>query len=88
MGTVFGWIAGGSLGLIVNYLAFLAWGAGYPIVPTTFALFVVGCFGGMWLADRLGERAFRTLGIAAGVLLAMALTLVAGVFVTGQGRMP
>ena len=75
--TVFGWIAGGSLGLLLNYLAIiLVADERYPTVPTTFVLFVLGAFGGMALADRGGERAFRPLGIAAGVLLATFLTLV------------
>lgn len=67
--TVFGWVAGGSLGLVVNYGLFLAVGESYPVAPTTFATFLVGAFAGMSLADRLGERGFRPLGIAAGVLL-------------------
>jgi len=79
MGTVFGWVAGGSLGLLINYGLFLFLGEGYPVVPTTFALFVVGCFGVMFAADRLGERAFRVMGIAAGILLAAALAMIATV---------
>lgn len=69
MTTVFGWVAGGSLGLLVNYALFLAVGEGYPTTPTTFVTFLAGAFGGMHLADRLGARGFRPLGIAAGVLL-------------------
>ena len=76
-------LAGGSLGLLANYGLFLAIGEGWPVVPTTFALVVVGFFGGMWLADRLGEeRGYRLLGIAAGVLLAAAVTLVLAVLLT------
>lgn len=73
--TVFGWLAGGSLGLLLNYGIFLLAGPSWPVVPTTFAFFVAGCFGGMWLADRLGDRGFRVLGITAGILVATALTL-------------
>lgn len=69
MTTVFGWVAGGSLGLLVNYALFLFFGEGYPTTPTTFVTFLLGAFGGMHLADRLGLRGFRPLGIAAGVLL-------------------
>ena len=82
MGTVFGWIAGGSLGLITDFGLYVAIGQGYPLVPMTFALFVAGCFAGMWVSDRLGDRAFRMLGLAAGVLLALALTLAFAVVLT------
>ena len=86
MTTALGWIAGGSAGMLVNYLLFLAFadetGAGYPVVPTTFALFVVGAFSGMAIADRGGERMFKPLGIAAGVLLSLFLALVAAVLMS------
>jgi hypothetical protein len=86
LATVFGWIAGGSLGLLINYVIFLAVsdaaGQGYPTVPTTFVLFVVGAFGGMAVADRGGEKAFRPLGIAAGILLSLFLALVAAVLMS------
>ena len=79
MTTVFGWVAGGSLGLLVNYGLFLFFGEGYPTTPTTFVTFLAGAFAGMHLADRLGVRGFRPLGIAAGVLLvAFAWIVVAG----------
>ncbi len=84
--TALGWVAGGSAGMLLNYLLFLAFadetGAGYPVVPTTFALFVVGAFGGMAVADRGGEKMFRPLGIAAGVLLSLFLALVAAVLMS------
>ena len=69
--TVFGWVAGGSLAILVNYGVLRAVGEGYPVVPTTFALFLAGAFGGMALGDRLGPRGFRILGIAAGVLFTL-----------------
>lgn len=79
MTTVFGWVAGGSLGLLVNYGLFLYVGEGYPTTPTTFVTFLAGAFAGMSLADRLGVRGFRPLGIAAGILLvAFAWIVVAG----------
>ncbi len=84
MATAFGWIAGGSLGLLANYAVFLGVGESWPVVPTTFVLFVVGAFAGMAVADRLGERAFRLLGVAAGILFAIALTLVVAVVMTGR----
>lgn len=71
LATVFGWVAGGALGLLVNYGIFLAVGESYPTTYTTFALFILGAFGGMALADRLGSRAFKVLGITAGVLFAL-----------------
>jgi peptidoglycan/LPS O-acetylase OafA/YrhL len=80
--TVFGWVAGGSLGLLLNYLLFLAIGDGYPTVPTTFVLFLAGAFGGMSLADRLGPRGFKPLGIAAGILLALFVALVLAVLMS------
>jgi hypothetical protein len=86
LSTVFGWIAGGSLGLLLNYALFLLVsdeaGRGYPTVPTTFALFVIGAFAGMAVADRGGDKAFRPLGIAAGILLTLFLSLVAAVLMS------
>ncbi len=85
MTTVFGWLAGGSLGLLLNYGIFIVVGEAWPIVPTTFALVVAGFFSGMWLADRLGaERGYRVLGVTAGVLFAAALTLVLTVLLTSR----
>jgi len=81
--TALGWIAGGSLGLLLNYALFFAVGPSYPTVPTTFAAFVLFAFGGMALADRLGERALRVLGPAAGVLFALFLGLVLLVTLSG-----
>lgn len=79
MATAFGWVAGGALGLLVSYALFLAVGSGYPTIVATFGLFVAGAFGGMWIADRLGARAFRPLGIAAGILFAVAVTVLLAV---------
>ncbi|HJL44652.1 MAG TPA: hypothetical protein RMG45_02405, partial [Polyangiaceae bacterium LLY-WYZ-15_(1-7)] len=72
--TVLGWLAGGGGALLLNFGLYHAWGTDYPVQPTSFVLFVVGAFGGMALADRLGERAFRVLGIATGVVFALGLT--------------
>lgn len=80
--TAFGWLAGGSLGLLINYGLFLMASGSWPVVPTTFALFVAGCFGGMKVSDRLGEKGFRLLGIAAGVLVSTALTLAVAVLMS------
>jgi hypothetical protein len=80
--TVFGWLAGGSLGLLVNYGLFLAVGPEWQVIPSTFVLFIVGCFGGMWVADRMGVRGFKVLGLTAGVLLALAASLVVAVLMS------
>ena len=74
LGTVFGWIAGGCFGLLLNYFVFLATGTEW-LVASTFVLFVAGAFAGMYAADRLGERAFRVMGVAAGILFAGAVAL-------------
>lgn len=74
--VVLGWIAGGGLALLVNFVAFHLVGEGYPVAPTSFVLFVLGAFGGMHLADRLGDRALRVLGIATGALFGLALLIV------------
>ena len=71
LSTIFGWIAGGALGVLVNFGLLRAIGDSYPTTWTTFLLFVAGAFGGMSLADRLGPRGFKPLGIAAGVLFAL-----------------
>lgn len=74
--TAFGWLGGGSLGLLANYGLFLLFAPAYPTVPTTFVAFVLGAFGGMTLADRLGpRRGFRVLGPSAGVLMVLAIAL-------------
>lgn len=74
--TAFGWLAGGATGLLVNYAAYLAVGDGYPTTYTTFVLFLAGAFGGMWVADRVGPRGFKVLGVSAGVLVAVFVTLI------------
>ena len=51
-------------------------------MPTTFALVVLGCFGGMAVADRLGDRAIRVLGVSAGLLLSVAIFVVAAVYMS------
>ena len=84
LSTVFGWVAGASLGVLASYVAFLVWGPDYPATLATFVLFVAGAFGGMALGDRLGERGFRLLGIVAGVLLALALTVMVTVALGGR----
>jgi peptidoglycan/LPS O-acetylase OafA/YrhL len=87
--TVFGWVGGGSLGLLLNYGFFLVSPSDYPVVPTTFVAFVGGAFGGMALADRLGPRGFRPLGIVAGISLALMLVLVlAGAMSEGSQTVP
>lgn len=69
-GVVFGWVAGGAAGVLINTALEVALGASWPEAWGIFGLFVVGAFGGMRLAKTLGSRAFRVLGIAAGLLVA------------------
>lgn len=74
--TAFGWLSGGLSGLLINMVLAINVGEGYPTTWTTFLFFLVGAFAGMALADRLGERGFKPLGIAAGVLLALVISIV------------
>lgn len=82
MATGFGWVAGGALGLLLNYGLLRMVGEAYPTTWTTFLLFLAGAFGGMSLADRLGPRGFKPLGIAAGVLLALFAVVVLAVLIS------
>ena len=75
MQTSFGWVAGGSLGMITSYVLFLTLGAAYPRELGTFGLFIAGAFAGMYVADKSGARGFKPLGIAAGILLAVVLAM-------------
>lgn len=83
MQTSFGWVAGGSLGMLTSYVLFATLGARYPRELGTFLLFVAGAFAGMYIADKSGPRGFRPLGIAAGILLALVAVL--GVLVIAGG---
>ena len=69
-GTVLGWLAGALALLLVNFFAYHAYGEGYPVEPTSFVAVVAGAFAGMAIADRLGARATKVLGLAVGFLLA------------------
>ena len=73
--TGLGWVSGGVAALMLNYVVYYVWGDGYPVQPTSFVAFVLGAFGGMALGDRLGEKGFRAMGVATGVVLAVALSL-------------
>jgi len=67
------------LGSLWNSGLFRATAEGYPTAPTTFGTCLAGAFAGMRLADHLGVRGFRPLGVAAGVLLvAFAWIVIAG----------
>ncbi len=85
LSTVFGWLAGGALGLLVNYALFMLVGEGYETTWTTFVLFLAGAFGGMWVADRLGPRGFKPLGIAAGLLFSIFALVVVTTLLTPGG---
>ncbi len=73
--TALGGLSGGLLALLINYGIFEIWGASYPVQPTSFVAILVGAFGGMAMSDRLGDRAFRILGITTGFVVALALTV-------------
>lgn len=83
--TVFGWVAGGSLGVLTSYGLYLLVGDAYPKEPAIVVLFALGAYAGMRLSDRLGPRGFRPLGIAAGVLGSLFFTL-ALLVLLGQPR--
>ncbi len=85
--TAFGWLSGGALGLLANFGVYRAVGDTYPVTISTFIVFVAGAFGGSWLADRFGARAFKPLGITAGLLLALLIMLVLASFL-GAGSTP
>ena len=85
LATAFGWVAGGALGLLINYGLLLAIGDAYPTTWTTFLLFLLGAFAGMAVSDRLGPRGFKPLGIAAGVLLALFVGVVLAVLMSPGG---
>lgn len=68
--VVFGWIAGGAAGVLANTALEVLLGATWPEAIGIFVLFVLGAFGGMHLAKKLGPRGFRILGVASGVLVA------------------
>lgn len=82
--TALAWTAGGAAGVLLSYALYLAVGEAYPKEPAAFALFALGAYGGMSVSDRLGPRAFRGIGLAAGVLGALLLVLVILV-ATGDG---
>jgi len=73
--TVFSWVAGGSLGMLVSYALYSLIGEAYPKEPAVVILFALGAYGGMRLSDSLGPRGFRPLGIAAGVLATLFIIL-------------
>jgi len=72
LGVVLGWVAGALALLLLNFFAYHRYGDGYPVEPTSFGAVVVGAFGGMAIADRLGARAPKVLGMVVGLLLATA----------------
>lgn len=70
--------------MLVNWGLYVTFGEAYDATWTTFVLFVSGAFGGMHLADRLGPRGFRPLGIAAGVLFALFVGMVLTMMLTKE----
>lgn len=75
MQTALAWLAGGAASVLLSYALYLVFGEAYPKEPAAFVLFAVCVYGAMSVSDRLGPRAFRGIGIAAGVLCALALVL-------------
>jgi len=75
LAVVLGWVAGGGAGLLLSFVLFHALEE-MPVEPVVFGLFLVGAFAGMAAADRLGDRAVKVLGIAAGVVLALGVAAV------------
>ena len=74
--TALAWIAGGSFGLIVNFVIVSIFGDEHVYV-TTFVTFALGATLGTLVSDKLGPKYFRAMGMAAGVLVAIAATLLA-----------
>ncbi len=75
LATVLGGGSGGIAALILNFVAFHFSGEAYPVQPTSFVAFIGGAFVGMAIADRLGDQAFRIMGITTGLVAAAALTV-------------
>ena len=69
--TALGWLTGALTAVLVNFALFHVIGGDYPVELTSFAGVVVGGFGGMALADRMGSRGIRPLAITVGLLLAV-----------------
>lgn len=76
LAAVLGGCVGGGLAILCNYFIYAAVGAAYPAGLTSFVLFALGAFGGMALADRLGKKALKVMGIAAGILISLTLLTV------------
>ncbi len=75
MALVLGGAVGGGIGVLLNYFLYAAFGADYPVGPTSFGLFALGAFGGMALSEKLGKRALKIMAIAAGILVSLAAML-------------
>jgi len=73
--TIFGWLAGASLGVVINGSIFYLLDDDSWLMVSTFVFFVAGAFAGMAVADRFGARAFGPLGLSAGLLVALALAM-------------
>lgn len=74
---VFGWLSGGSLGLLIDYGLFAWLGSVYPVAIGTFVLFGAGALSGLTLGEKLGPKAFLPLGISSAVLLTALMVVLA-----------
>ncbi|MEM7447549.1 MAG: hypothetical protein AAF355_04845 [Myxococcota bacterium] len=76
--TVFGWVLGACLGLYLSFGFYLFFEINRATATAlTFAFLVGGAFGGMALADRLGNRGFPWLAASAGTALAIGFVFLA-----------
>lgn len=76
LSAVLGGCVGGGLAILSNYFVYEAVGPDYPAGLTSFVFFALGAFGGMALSDRLGKKALKVMGIAAGILISLTLLTV------------
>jgi hypothetical protein len=76
LAAVLGGCVGGGLAILSNYFVYEAVGPEYPAGPTSFVFFALGALGGMAVSDRLGKKALKVMGIAAGILIALTLLTV------------
>ena len=82
--TVFGWVFGGSIGLLLNYVLLWRFPELVPVAMSTFVLFAGGAFAGMAIADKMPSSKAKILGFAAGIALSVFAFLVVWGWFTGS----